>query len=103
MTPGVAARYREIAVRMAVVGLGSGVVSVGLSLMTVFFLLIARGRVASEATTAVLYLAFWPSMALGFMTDNICSPRQLIANSTGWAVLVLLVVSLVDLRLRDRS
>jgi hypothetical protein len=102
MTAGVPERYRVVARRIAV-GLGSAVVSVGLSLIATLFVLAASGSVASQAATVMVYLAFWPSAAVGFMNDNICSPRQLIANSTGWAVFVVLVVSLVDLYFRDRS
>ena len=47
-----------------------------------------------------LFLFAFFLIMMGFMNDNICSPRQLIANSAGWAALGALL-SLIDLRLRS--
>jgi hypothetical protein len=92
---------REIARRMAAVALGFAIVSLGLSVIAALLIAGESGRAtASLATNIVMYLSYWPSMIMGFMNDNISSPRQLIANSTGWAVLGMLA-SLVDFRLRS--
>jgi hypothetical protein len=94
-------RARETAGRIAVAALVAAVVSLGLSVLAAFFIAGESGRATSSQTTNVLvYLGYWPSEAMGFMNDNICSPRQLIANSSGWAALVVLF-SLIDSRFRE--
>jgi hypothetical protein len=94
---------REMAGRIAIIALGSAFVSLGLRVIAALCIAAESGRAtASLATNIVVYLSYWPSMTVGFMHDNICSARQLIANSAGWAVLGVLV-SLIDLRFRDRS
>jgi hypothetical protein len=93
---------RAMVGRVAIVALGSAIVSLGLSVIVAIFVAVESGRaMSSPATNILVYLGFWPSITMGFMNDNICSLRQLIVNSTGWAVLSVLV-SLIDLRFRDR-
>jgi hypothetical protein len=89
--------------RIAMRALVSAIISLGLSVIAAVFVAVESGRATSSpATNLVVYLGYWPSVAMGFMNDNICSLRQLIANSSGWAVIVVLV-SLIDLRFKDRT
>jgi hypothetical protein len=92
----------EMAGRIAMRALVSAIISLGLSVTAAFFVAGESGRsTSSQATNILVYLGYWPSLTMGFMNDNICSLRQLIANSSGWSVVVVLV-SLIDLRFSDR-
>jgi len=94
---------REMAGRISMHALVAAVVSLGLSVIAAFFVAGESGRAtSSQATNILVYLGYCPSVTMGFMNDNICSLRQLIANSSGWAVVVVLV-SLIDLRFEDRT
>ena len=96
-------RTLEMAGRIAMRALVSAIISLGFSVIAVFSVAVESGRAtSSQATNVLVYLGYWPSFAMGFMNDNICSLRQLIANSSGWAVVVVLI-SLIDIRFRDRT
>ena len=85
-------KTREIVGRIVVIATGSAIVSLGLSVIAALLIAGESGRAtASQATNVLVYLGYWPSLIMGFMKDNICSPRQLIANSAGWAALVVFV------------
>ena len=89
----------------AAVAFAFAIGSVGLSILAAVFVVSETGLPASSISTDVfMYLAYWPSMIVGFMGDvHIATLRQLLANSTGWAI-VGAVLSILDFRkVRDSS